>query len=106
MCKTWFVSHPELQSVFRARVLALPRVTQTQWRVDYTLRSSEAAVIEEPSVRVKLTTDKPVEGWRESAGGLSQGGRAVAFEASAEGFAVLLGELKQARAALQALARE
>jgi hypothetical protein len=104
LCKTWHAAHPELRDVFRSRVMALPRVARAQWRVDYTLLSSEAAVIEQPSVRVRLALDKAPAGWEADSAVAAT--NAVTFEASADSFAVLLGELKQARAALQLLARQ
>ncbi|TKS73489.1 COMM domain-containing protein 4 [Collichthys lucidus] len=76
--------------------LGLPKVGRldaVSWRIDYTLSSSELREVNEPVIQLKLQTQGAVPGPTET----------TVVSVSADKFRVLLAELKQAQAMMNAL---
>lgn len=95
ICKVYSPARVELLQKFRARSLQLPRLAGVQWRVDYVLASSLLDVVDAPSLRVHLQLTKPVLGSTTS----------LAFEVTPHKLGVLLSELRQVRALMDAAAQ-
>ncbi|TSM52281.1 COMM domain-containing protein 4 [Bagarius yarrelli] len=76
--------------------LGLPKVGRLEavnWRVDYTLSSSELKEVNEPTVQLKLQAQNPESGSTDC----------TVVSVTADKFRVLLTELKQAQAMMNAL---
>eukprot|EP00123_Amoebidium_parasiticum_P021103 comp61583_c0_seq1/m.47899 comp61583_c0_seq1/g.47899 ORF comp61583_c0_seq1/g.47899 comp61583_c0_seq1/m.47899 type:complete len:201 (-) comp61583_c0_seq1:425-1027(-) len=80
-----FVDRQEaMKAALRAKVLTLPRVEGTEWKVSYVLASSELKRVCQPIVQLRLHVDRP------------RGREPVTVDVTADKFKVLLHELKQA----------
>ena len=88
--KTYLASRDHLVSVFKLLTFRLPTITETKWRVNYIVASSNGDH-ETVEARIALTT--PNNG--------VHGGNTVSFEASSLKLQMLLSELKAAHAILE-----
>uniref|UniRef100_A0A4W5KPF1 COMM domain containing 4 n=1 Tax=Hucho hucho TaxID=62062 RepID=A0A4W5KPF1_9TELE len=93
LCKSYEDKHIALQEKLRESSLRLGRLEAVAWRVDYTLSSSELQEVNEPTVQLCLQTQGAETGTTETA----------IVSVSADKFRVLLTELKQAQAMMNAL---
>uniref|UniRef100_A0A1A8BQF8 COMM domain containing 4 n=1 Tax=Nothobranchius kadleci TaxID=1051664 RepID=A0A1A8BQF8_NOTKA len=93
LCKSYEDKHSVLQDKLREASLRLGRLNSVSWRVDYTLSSSELREVNEPVIQLKLQTQRADPGSSET----------NVFAVSADKFRVLLTELKQAQAMMNAL---
>uniref|UniRef100_A0A1A8GCP9 COMM domain containing 4 n=1 Tax=Nothobranchius korthausae TaxID=1143690 RepID=A0A1A8GCP9_9TELE len=93
LCKSYEDKHSALQDKLREASLRLGRLNSVSWRVDYTLSSSELQEVNEPVIQLKLQTQRAESGSSET----------NVFAVSADKFRVLLTELKQAQAMMNAL---
>eukprot|EP00036_Acanthoecidae_sp_10tr_P007325 CAMPEP_0182915240 /NCGR_PEP_ID=MMETSP0105_2-20130417/195_1 /TAXON_ID=81532 ORGANISM="Acanthoeca-like sp., Strain 10tr" /NCGR_SAMPLE_ID=MMETSP0105_2 /ASSEMBLY_ACC=CAM_ASM_000205 /LENGTH=200 /DNA_ID=CAMNT_0025052081 /DNA_START=43 /DNA_END=645 /DNA_ORIENTATION=+ len=87
-CKSYDKEVAKVQDVLRTRSLRLPSLKELDWRVDYTLGSSTAVTVNEPSVQLKMKVATP--------GGVSD--HVTRAGMTAPKFQLLLHELKQAEA--------
>lgn len=92
LCKSYEDKHSALQAKLRETSLRLGRLDAVSWRVDYTLSSSQLSEVNEPVIQLKLQT-----------GAESGSTETTVVSVSADKFRVLLAELKQAQAMLNAL---
>jgi len=104
ICRTIAQHRQELTQRQRESILRLPRLAKLDWRVDYILASSDVADADSTSVRLKLHIQKPSSGDHLEAEVPPE--RVVAFEASVKKLNVLLNDLKQARAIMQAAGKQ
>ncbi|XP_069018175.1 COMM domain-containing protein 4 isoform X2 [Embiotoca jacksoni] len=93
LCKSYEDKHSALQDKLRETSLRLGRLSSVSWRVDYTLSSSELREVNEPVIQLKLQTQ----------GAESASAETTVVSVSADKFRVLLSELKQAQAMMNAL---
>ncbi|CDQ91020.1 unnamed protein product [Oncorhynchus mykiss] len=93
LCKSYEDKHILLQEKLRESSLRLGRLDVVSWRVDYTLSSSELQEVNEPTVKLCLQTQGAETGHTET----------TIVSVSADKFRVLLTELKQAQAMMNAL---
>uniref|UniRef100_A0A667YHR4 COMM domain containing 4 n=1 Tax=Myripristis murdjan TaxID=586833 RepID=A0A667YHR4_9TELE len=93
LCKSYEDKHSALQDKLRETSLRLGRLEAVSWRVDYTLSSSELRKVKEPTVQLKLQAQGAESGCTET----------TVVSISADKFRVLLTELKQAQAMMNAL---
>ncbi|XP_029601171.1 COMM domain-containing protein 4 [Salmo trutta] len=93
LCKSYEDKHIALQEKLRESSLRLGRLEAVSWRVDYTLSSSELQEVNEPTVQLCLQTEGAETGNTET----------TIVSVSADKFRVLLTELKQAQAMMNAL---
>ncbi|XP_047452822.1 COMM domain-containing protein 4 [Mugil cephalus] len=93
LCKSYEDKLSALQDKLRETSLRLGRLDSVSWRVDYVLSSSELQEVNEPVVQLKLQT-RDAE---------SDSAKTTVFNVSADKFRVLLAELKQAQAMMDAL---
>lgn len=93
LCKSYEDKHTALQDKLRETSLRLGRLEGVSWRVDYTLSSSELREVNEPAVHLKLLAQSAESGSSET----------HIVSLSADKFRVLLSELKQAQAIMNAL---
>ncbi|XP_064785147.1 COMM domain-containing protein 4 isoform X1 [Oncorhynchus masou masou] len=93
LCKSYEDKHIALQEKLRESSLRLGRLEAVSWRVDYTLSSSELQEVNEPTVQLCLQTQGAETGHTET----------TIVSVSADKFRVLLTELKQAQAMMNAL---
>eukprot|EP01006_Ploeotia_vitrea_P025249 TRINITY_DN58116_c0_g1_i1.p1 TRINITY_DN58116_c0_g1~~TRINITY_DN58116_c0_g1_i1.p1 ORF type:complete len:177 (+),score=93.74 TRINITY_DN58116_c0_g1_i1:445-975(+) len=87
--RCFVANRADLDAHLRKTSFQLPRVTSTEWRVDYLLGSSARPKTSQANVRMKINTSD---------------GASLPFELSADKFRVLHHELKQARSVMNALA--
>jgi hypothetical protein len=88
------VKREEIKTAMAKATLTLPHLQQCEWRVDHIISSSAAAEAMHGSVHFKLKLDKDINGSNQ---------KTVAFEVGADKFAVLYGELREARKMMDAL---
>ncbi|KAG5273543.1 hypothetical protein AALO_G00152520 [Alosa alosa] len=93
LCKSYEDKHTALQDKLRESSLRLGRLESVSWRVDYTLSSSELKEVNEPSVQLRLQAQEPESGSTQT----------TVVAITADKFRVLLTELKQAQAMMNAL---
>ncbi|XP_013858898.1 COMM domain-containing protein 4 [Austrofundulus limnaeus] len=93
LCKSYEDKHAALQNKLRETSLRLGRLDSVSWRVDYTLSSSDLREVNEPLIQLKLQTQGDAPGSSET----------TVVSVSADKFRVLLSELKQAQAMMNAL---
>ncbi|KAJ8248733.1 hypothetical protein GJAV_G00227150 [Gymnothorax javanicus] len=93
LCKSYEDKHGALQERLRESSLRLGRLESVSWRVDYTLSSSELKDVNEPTVQLRLQATGTESGSSET----------TAVSITADKFRVLLNELKQAQAMMNAL---
>ncbi|XP_047248764.1 COMM domain-containing protein 4 isoform X2 [Girardinichthys multiradiatus] len=93
LCKSYEDKHSVLQDNLRETSLRFRRLDSISWRVDYTLSSSELREVNEPLIHLKLQTHGAEPGSSET----------TVVSVSADKFRVLLTELKQAQAMMNAL---
>lgn len=93
LCKSYEDKHSALQDKLRETSLRLGRLENVSWRVDYTLSSSALREVNEPTVQLKLQTQGAESGATET----------TVVSLSGDKFRVLLSELKQAQAMMNAL---
>lgn len=93
LCKSYEDKHTALQDKLRETSLRLGCLQGVSWRVDYTLSSSELREVNEPAVHLKMQVQGAESGSSES----------HVVSLSANKFRVLLSELKQAQAIMNAL---
>ncbi|KAL7858235.1 hypothetical protein AOLI_G00183370 [Acnodon oligacanthus] len=93
LCKSYEDKHAALQQKLKESSLRLGRLEAVNWRVDYTLSSSELKEMNEPTVQLKLHAQHPESGSTET----------TVVSVNADKFRVLLTELKQAQAIMNAL---
>lgn len=93
LCKSYEDKHTALQDKLRETSLRLGRLESVSWRVDYTLSSSELREVNEPMVQLKLQAQGAESGSTET----------TVVSISADKFRVLLTDLKQAQAMMNAL---
>lgn len=93
LCKSYEDKHIALQEKLKESSLRLGRLEAVNWRVDYTLSSSELKEVNEPTVQLKLQAQDPETGSTET----------TVVSVTADKFRVLLTELKQAQAMMNAL---
>ncbi|CAN9499338.1 unnamed protein product [Ophioblennius macclurei] len=92
LCKSYEDKHSALQDKLRETSLRLNRLESVSWRVDYTLSSSELSEVNKPEIHLKLQT-KRTDSTTDT----------TVVTVSADKFRVLLTELKQAQAMMNAL---
>ncbi|XP_076122906.1 COMM domain-containing protein 4 isoform X3 [Alosa pseudoharengus] len=97
LCKSYEDKHTALQDKLREsslrREYTVGRLESVSWRVDYTLSSSELKEVNEPSVQLRLQAQEPESGSTQT----------TVVAITADKFRVLLTELKQAQAMMNAL---
>ncbi|XP_063767342.1 COMM domain-containing protein 4 isoform X2 [Eleginops maclovinus] len=93
LCKSYEDKHSALQGKLRETSLRLGRLESVSWRIDYTLSSSELREVNEPLIQLKLQAQGAESGSSET----------TVVSVSADKFRVLLAELKQAQARMNAL---
>ncbi|XP_047676119.1 COMM domain-containing protein 4 isoform X2 [Tachysurus fulvidraco] len=93
LCKSYEDKHTALQEKLKGSSLRLGCLEAVNWRVDYTLSSSELKEVNEPTVQLKLQAQDPESGSTET----------TVVSVTADKFRVLLTELKQAQAMMNAL---
>ncbi|XP_064169252.1 COMM domain-containing protein 4 isoform X2 [Anguilla rostrata] len=93
LCKSYEDKHTALQEKLRESSLRLGRLESMSWRVDYTLSSSELKEVNEPTVQLRLQAQGAESGSTET----------TVVSITADKFRVLLTELKQAQAMMNAL---
>ncbi|XP_065148492.1 COMM domain-containing protein 4 [Paramisgurnus dabryanus] len=93
LCKSYEEKHNALQEKLRESSLRLGRLEAVNWRVDYTLSSSELKEINEPTIQLRFQSQNPETDSTET----------TVISVSADKFRVLLTELKQAQAIMNGL---
>ncbi|XP_062858130.1 COMM domain-containing protein 4 [Trichomycterus rosablanca] len=93
LCKSYEDKRMALQEKLKESSLRLGRLEAVNWRVDYTLSSSELMEVNEPTVQLRLQSQNPESGSTES----------TTVSVTADKFRVLLAELKQAQVMMNAL---
>ncbi|XP_059802145.1 COMM domain-containing protein 4 [Hypanus sabinus] len=93
LCKSYEDKHTVLQDKLKESSLRLNKLDSVSWRVDYTLSSSEMKEVNEPIVHLKINV-KNVD---------TDAVEPTVVSVSADKFRVLLAELKQAQALMNAL---
>lgn len=93
LCKSYEEKHNALQEKLRESSLRLGRLEAVNWRVDYTLSSSELKEVNEPTIQLRLQSQNPETDSTET----------TVISVSADKFRVLLTELKQAQAIMNGL---
>ncbi|XP_072138452.1 COMM domain-containing protein 4 [Mobula birostris] len=93
LCKSYEDKHTVLQDKLKESSLRLNKLDSVSWRVDYTLSSSEVKEVNEPIVHLKINV-KNVD---------TDAVEPTVVSVSADKFRVLLTELKQAQALMNAL---
>ncbi|XP_072881112.1 COMM domain-containing protein 4 [Hemitrygon akajei] len=93
LCKSYEDKHTVLQDKLKESSLRLNKLDSVSWRVDYTLSSSEMKEVNEPIVHLKINV-KNVD---------TDAVEPTVVSVSADKFRVLLTELKQAQALMNAL---
>ncbi|XP_015225149.1 PREDICTED: COMM domain-containing protein 4-like, partial [Cyprinodon variegatus] len=93
LCKSYEDKHSALQDKLKETSLRLRRLDSVSWRVDYTLSSSELGEVNEPLIHLKLQTHESEPGSSDT----------TVVSVSQDKFRVLLTELKQAQALMNAL---
>ncbi|XP_078285950.1 LOW QUALITY PROTEIN: COMM domain-containing protein 4 [Rhinoraja longicauda] len=93
LCKSYEDKQTALQDKLKASSLRLNKLGSVSWRVDYTLSSSELKEVNEPVVHLKMNVQNVDTGAVEP----------TVVLVSADKFRVLLTELKQAQALMNAL---
>ncbi|KAL4658705.1 COMM domain-containing protein 4 [Arapaima gigas] len=93
LCKSYEDKHAALQEKLRETSLRFSRLEGVSWRVDYVLSSSELKELNEPVVQLRLQTQ----------GADQNSTKTTVVSISADKFRVLLMELKQAQAMMNAL---
>ncbi|KAK1788832.1 hypothetical protein P4O66_002641 [Electrophorus voltai] len=93
LCKSYEDKHSALQEKLKQSSLRLGRLEAVNWRVDYTLSSSELMEVNEPIVQLRLQAQHPESGSTAT----------TVVSVTADKFRVLLTELKQAQAMMNAL---
>ncbi|KTG46554.1 hypothetical protein cypCar_00011429 [Cyprinus carpio] len=93
LCKSYEDKHSALQEKLREISLRLGRLEAVNWRVDYTLSSSELKQVNEPTVQLKLQAQDPE----------TDSTQTTVVTITADKFRVLLTELKQAQTMMNAL---
>eukprot|EP00808_Paulinella_micropora_P007401 g72497.t1 len=83
---------------FATQTLRLPRIEETEWRVDYILSSSLTKVVAEPAVSLKLKLSKDANDANHDGSASSD---QLVFSLSADKFRVLLNELKTVRQSME-----
>lgn len=117
--KSFAQQKEQLKNHVQTQVLALPRVTDSRWRVDYILGSSDLSEVNGPSVRFNLTltdtrqaslncaalrkTDQPEKDEQEQRKAIQKASTQLPFQVSAEKFRVLYHDLKTARQLLNSV---
>ena len=86
LCRPYLTRKEQLRTQFAKESLRLPKLQQLDWRVDYVLSSSKLSAVNAPTATLKVSRDD---------------GQAVAFEVSADKFAVLYSGATLARRALR-----
>uniref|UniRef100_A0A3B4C783 COMM domain-containing protein n=1 Tax=Pygocentrus nattereri TaxID=42514 RepID=A0A3B4C783_PYGNA len=85
LCKSYEDKHAALQEKLKESSLRLGRLEAVNWRVDYTLSSSELKEVNEPTVQLKLQAQHPESGSTET----------TVVSVSADKFRVLLTGMKK-----------
>ncbi|XP_016354895.1 COMM domain-containing protein 4-like [Sinocyclocheilus anshuiensis] len=93
LCKSYEDKHSALQEKLRESSLRLGRLEAVNWRVDYTLSSSELKHVNEPTVQLRLQAQDPE----------TDSTKTTVVSITADKFRVLLTELKQAQTMMNAL---
>ncbi|XP_056595836.1 COMM domain-containing protein 4 [Triplophysa dalaica] len=93
LCKSYEDKHNALQEKLRESSLRLGHLEAVNWRVDYTLSSSELKEVNEPTVQLRLQAQNPETDSIET----------TVVSITADKFRVLLTELKQAQAIMNSL---
>ncbi|XP_062926919.1 COMM domain-containing protein 4 isoform X1 [Mobula hypostoma] len=93
LCKSYEDKHTVLQDKLKESSLRLNKLDSVSWRVDYTLSSSEMKEVNEPIVHLKINV-KNVD---------TDAVEPTVVSVSTDKFRVLLTELKQAQALMNAL---
>ncbi|XP_018594754.1 COMM domain-containing protein 4 [Scleropages formosus] len=93
LCKSYEDKHTALQEKLRETSLRFSRLEGVSWRVDYVLSSSELKEVNEPVVQLQLQTQ----------GAEQNSTQTTVMSIGADKFRVLLMELKQAQALMNAL---
>ncbi|XP_051548853.1 COMM domain-containing protein 4-like isoform X3 [Myxocyprinus asiaticus] len=93
LCKSYEDKHNALQEKLRESSLRLGHLEAVNWRVDYTLSSSELKEVNEPTVQLRLQAQNPETDSTET----------TVVSITADKFRVLLTELKQAQVMMNAL---
>lgn len=93
LCKSYEEKHNALQEKLRESSLRLGCLEAVNWRVDYTLSSSELKEINEPTIQLRFQSQNPETDSTET----------TVISVSADKFRVLLTELKQAQAIMNGL---
>ncbi|XP_058622785.1 COMM domain-containing protein 4 isoform X1 [Onychostoma macrolepis] len=93
LCKSYEEKHIALQEKLRESSLRLGRLEAVNWRVDYTLSSSELKQVNEPTVQLRLQAQDPE----------TDSTQTTTVSITADKFRVLLTELKQAQTMMNAL---
>ena len=89
LCRPYQEQKEQLRERFARTSLRFNRVEKLDWRVDYVVSSSKLKGVEAPSMTLKLKTAE--------SGAEAGAGATHSFECSADKFAVLYAELKEAR---------
>ncbi|XP_067837214.1 COMM domain-containing protein 4 [Heptranchias perlo] len=93
LCKSYEDKQTALQDRLKESSLRLNKLDSVSWRVDYTLSSSELKEVNEPIVHLKINVHNVDTGAVEP----------TVISVTADKFRVLLTELKQAQALMNAL---
>uniref|UniRef100_A0A8C2IW16 COMM domain containing 4 n=1 Tax=Cyprinus carpio TaxID=7962 RepID=A0A8C2IW16_CYPCA len=93
LCKSYEDKHIALQEKLRESSLRLGRLEAVNWRVDYTLSSSQLKQVNEPTVQLRLQAQDPE----------TESTQTTTVSITAHKFRVLLTELKQAQTMMSAL---
>uniref|UniRef100_A0A672MIE7 COMM domain-containing protein 4-like n=1 Tax=Sinocyclocheilus grahami TaxID=75366 RepID=A0A672MIE7_SINGR len=93
LCKSYEDKHIALQEKLRESSLRLGGLEAVNWRVDYTLSSSELKQVNEPTVQLRLQAQDPE----------TDSTQTTTVSITADKFRVLLTELKQAQTMMNAL---
>uniref|UniRef100_A0A8C1MH86 COMM domain containing 4 n=1 Tax=Cyprinus carpio TaxID=7962 RepID=A0A8C1MH86_CYPCA len=93
LCKSYEDKHIALQEKLRESSLRLGRLEAVNWRVDYTLSSSQLKQVNEPTVQLRLQVQDPE----------TDSTQTTTVSITADKFRVLLTELKQAQTMMSAL---
>uniref|UniRef100_A0A8C1SBJ6 COMM domain containing 4 n=1 Tax=Cyprinus carpio TaxID=7962 RepID=A0A8C1SBJ6_CYPCA len=93
LCKSYEDKHIALQEKLRESSLRLGRLEAVNWRVDYTLSSSQLKQVNEPTVQLRLQAQDPE----------TESTQTTTVSITADKFRVLLTELKQAQTMMSAL---
>ncbi|XP_052453512.1 COMM domain-containing protein 4 isoform X2 [Carassius gibelio] len=93
LCKSYEDKHIALQEKQRESSLRLGGLEAVNWRVDYTLSSSELKQVNEPTVQLRLQAQDPE----------TDSTQTTTVSITADKFRVLLTELRQAQTMMNAL---